>query len=128
MSINKGLVYKDMHPHGYNENNNLNSPLRDPATINSYNPRKIPSNADEGGRATSLQQDPTLSHELATQPVPLKYAGAAQMKMAVAKDEDVRDLGWGQAPSPAPLIGGLDNEHVWMLIRRFNKVGAIPSC
>lgn len=124
MSINRGLVYKDMHPHGYVPQNDVHNG-HGPATTSYANSQNLHSPAtspEDAGRATSLRQDPTISHALATQTIPLKDAGAAQMKMAVGKDEDVRDLGWGDGPPVAPLIGGLDNEHVWMLIRRFNKV------
>lgn len=37
---------------------------------------------------------------------------------------EVRDLGWNEDPSeiPQPLVGGLGNEELWTLLRRFNKV------
>ncbi|TKA71227.1 hypothetical protein B0A49_04170 [Cryomyces minteri] len=38
-------------------------------------------------------------------------------------EEEVKDLGWNEPPSkiPGPLIKGLPNEELWVLIRRFNK-------
>ena len=37
---------------------------------------------------------------------------------------EVKDLGWNepQGAIPAPLVGGLENEELWTLLRRFNKV------
>ena len=36
---------------------------------------------------------------------------------------EVRDLGWNEHPKdvPTPLVGGLPNEELWALVRRFNK-------
>lgn len=36
---------------------------------------------------------------------------------------EVRDLGWNEHPKnvPMPLVGGLPNEELWQLVRRFNK-------
>ena len=36
----------------------------------------------------------------------------------------VKDLGWTEDPEniPKPLVGGLPNEQLWLLVRRFNKV------
>jgi len=47
--------------------------------------------------------------------------GAAQMEHF---ETEVKDLGWNQDPRhiPQPLVGGLSNEEVWLLVRRFNKV------
>ena len=47
--------------------------------------------------------------------------GAAQLNHS---EPEVKDLGWNESPEhvPAPLVGGLPNEELWMLIRRFNKV------
>lgn len=66
--------------------------------------------------ANILGDKPTASHELATADHDLK--GAAQ----VLRDEDVVDLGWheDERMRPKPLVGGLPNEELWLLIRRFN--------
>ena len=47
-------------------------------------------------------------------------------KGAVQKDHqegEVRDMGWREHPQdvPSPLVGGLPNEELWTLVRRFNK-------
>lgn len=71
------------------------------------------------GYSESNQEGPkTVSHSLAIAAHGDK--GTAQQE----HDQDVRDLGWN-APLehiPAPLVGGLSNEYLWMLVRRFNKV------
>lgn len=64
---------------------------------------------DQGGQ--------TLSHELATDDHDEK--GYAQIE----HKKEVRDLGWNEKKEDiaAPLVGGMDNEEVWMMLRRFNK-------
>lgn len=71
--------------------------------------------------ANSLEDDPSLSHALATEDHEVK--GLAQMGQE-PKGEEVLDLGWNQKkPEIAePLVGGLDNEELWLLMRRFDKV------
>ena len=46
--------------------------------------------------------------------------GAAQLPHAAT---EVKDLGWDSRPEhiPKPLVGGLANEDIWLLIRRFDK-------
>lgn len=68
--------------------------------------------------ATTINDEPTLSHALATDDYEDK--GLAQQE----HDEEVIDLGWNEKKHdiPAPLVGGLGNEDLWLLIRRFNKV------
>lgn len=79
-------------------------------------------------KANHLTDEPTLSHALATDDHEEK--GAAQMDH---DHEDVADLGWHKKKDgmPDPLVGGLDNEELWLLIRRFNKqmyhVKEVPS-
>ncbi|KAH7314114.1 hypothetical protein BKA65DRAFT_600161 [Rhexocercosporidium sp. MPI-PUGE-AT-0058] len=64
------------------------------------------------------EEHPTESHELAN--ADHEEKGAAQINHG---HTEVRDLGWNDHPSdvPAPLVGGLPNEELWTLIRRFNK-------
>jgi len=62
------------------------------------------------------EEAPTLSHELANEDHDEK--GAAQIEHG---STEVRDLGWND-PSPPVLVGGLPNEELWTLVRRFNKV------
>ncbi|KAJ3905533.1 hypothetical protein F5879DRAFT_950167 [Lentinula edodes] len=38
------------------------------------------------------------------------------------KDPETEDLGWSENPKvPIPVVNGLNNEHLWILVRRFNK-------
>src|ERR1700712_3167138 len=65
------------------------------------------------------EEHPTDSHELAN--ADHEEKGAAQVDHG---QTEVRDLGWNESPSdvPNPVVGGLPNEELWTLIRRFNKV------
>ncbi|KAJ7756935.1 hypothetical protein B0H16DRAFT_1537466 [Mycena metata] len=67
--------------------------------------------------AHSITQSPTDSHALAQ--LEQEEKGAAQE----GHSAEVLDLGWNQRPDKVakPLIGGLENEELWLLIRRFNK-------
>jgi hypothetical protein len=94
-----GVVYKDLLP------------------IPDINP------TEHEGKATTLLQAPTDSHALALEgakAAPLEEKGAAQ----IAHGEEVVDLGWNEPKElvAKPLVGGLGNEDLWLLIRRFNKV------
>lgn len=62
---------------------------------------------------------PTDSHALAN--AEHEEKGVAQLNHG---ETEVKDLGWNepQGALPAPLVGGLENEELWTLIRRFNKV------
>jgi hypothetical protein len=65
-----------------------------------------------------LEQKPSESHALATANRELK--GAAQ---EAGKEADITDLGWQTDAECIPtLVGGLPNEELWTLVRRFNKV------
>ncbi|KAI0505401.1 hypothetical protein F5B22DRAFT_639951 [Xylaria bambusicola] len=74
-------------------------------------------NPSEHDTANSLREEPTLSHSLAMEDHDEK--GFVQ----IPRDEEVADLGWNEKKEniPAPLVGGLGNEDLWLLIRRFNK-------
>jgi hypothetical protein len=65
-------------------------------------------------------ETPTMSHELAN--ADHEEKGAAQEDH---NQTEVKDLGWNEIPTdvPTPIVGGLPNEELWTLIRRFNKVG-----
>jgi hypothetical protein len=72
---------------------------------------------------TTLLDAPTESHALALEAAKATHpaeAGAAQ----VQHSEEVVDLGWNEPKEHivAPLVGGLSNEDLWLLVRRFNKV------
>lgn len=49
----------------------------------------------------------------------------------VRTETEVKDLGWHETEDavPNPLVGGLPNEELWTLVRRFNKVSmrSVPS-
>lgn len=65
-----------------------------------------------------LHHKTTTSHELATQNHELQ--GAAQQAGMLS---GITNLGWQKDPEEIDqLVGGIDNEDLWMLIRRFNKV------
>lgn len=60
----------------------------------------------------------TDSHALALADHDIK--GAAQL---AGQTDDVTDLGWRADPREIDtLVGGLPNEELWTLIRRFNRV------
>ncbi|KAJ7627080.1 hypothetical protein FB45DRAFT_979639 [Roridomyces roridus] len=64
-----------------------------------------------------MAESPTDSHALAqTAPEDSGAVGSIHTP-------EVQDLGWNQHPDKVakPLIGGIDNEDLWLLIRRFNK-------
>lgn len=65
------------------------------------------------------EEQPTDSHVLAN--AEHEEKGASQIDHG---HTEVRDLGWNEHPDdvPTPLVGGLPNEELWTLIRRFNKV------
>jgi len=93
-----GVVYKDLLPTP-DDRQAVNQPYK----------REV---------AHSITQEPTASHALAmAQP---EIMGAAQLP----NNEEVKDLGWNEPKEDivAPLVGGLDNETLWLLVRRFNKV------
>ncbi|KAI1848461.1 hypothetical protein JX266_005767 [Neoarthrinium moseri] len=73
---------------------------------------------DREEKSNSLAEGATLSHTLAMEDHEEK--GVAQQDHA---EEDVADLGWHKKKDgfTQQLVGGLDNEELWLLIRRFNK-------
>jgi hypothetical protein len=76
--------------------------------------------------ATTLLDAPTESHALAlkgAKGVHPSEAGAAQ----IPHSKEVVDLGWNEPKEHvvAPLVGGLSNEDLWLLVRRFNKVRSL---
>jgi hypothetical protein len=103
MADSAGVVYKD-----------LGTDNTEPIA-NSF---KDPSRAKEQA-AVPLHEGPTVSHALATSPS-MEEPGLVQLD----HDEEVKDLGWNQPKEgiPAPLVGGMENEDLWVLVRRFDKV------
>ena len=66
--------------------------------------------------STSALNAPSNSHALAM--ADHEEKGAAQHNMT----DEVKDLGWDSDPKHVPtLVGGLSNEELWTLIRRFDK-------
>jgi hypothetical protein len=98
MADSSGVAYRDLVP------------LPDPDAI---------ANPSKEEAAITLQEGPTASHALATSPS-LEEPGLVQLD----HDEEVKDLGWNQPKEgiPAPLVGGMENEDLWVLVRRFDKV------
>lgn len=80
-------------------------------------------NPNEHEKSHALADGETASHALATSSHETK--GVAQQDHNL----EVKDLGWNapEARIPAPLVGGMDNEYLWLLTRRFNKVGPDTS-
>ncbi|KAK5680587.1 profilin, required for normal timing of actin polymerization in response to thermal stress [Elasticomyces elasticus] len=91
-----GLVFEDLHP-----------------LPNDVSAATEPGKYEE---AHAMGQEPTLSHALA---MSADHGGHAQQD----NDDDIKDLGWNQRNEdiPKPLVGGLPNDELWILIRRFNK-------
>jgi hypothetical protein len=75
----------------------------------------------EEGTTTTMTDAPTESHALAMQSVQSPAEkGAAQ----IDHEHDVVNLGWNE-PKEAianPLVGGLNNEDLWILVRRYETV------
>jgi len=92
-----GAVYKDLLP------------IPDDSSMASH-PNKVEA-------SQSIREEPTASHALAMADHEVK--GVAQQN----HDDEVQDLGWNEPKNKiaAPLVGGLDNEELWVLVRRFNK-------
>ncbi|UKZ78543.1 hypothetical protein TrVFT333_006289 [Trichoderma virens FT-333] len=68
------------------------------------------------------EQLPTSSHALAEESIQteVETKGAAQIN----HDElEVKNIGWNEKAQcvPQPVVGGMRNEELWILIRRFNK-------
>lgn len=98
-----GVVLKDLLP----------VPDTDPTTLE--------------GHHQSLRNAPTESHALAMESKNSSVehgSGAAQ----VEHGQEVVNLGWNEPKEHIanPLVGGLSNEDLWLLVRRFNKVSQHP--
>ena len=77
---------------------------------------------------TSIMNTPTSSASASNAPSDshaLASADDHEVKGAVQTDHqdgEVRDMGWNDHPHDVPpLVGGLPNEELWTLVRRFNK-------
>lgn len=96
----EGLVLKDLLPH----------PETDPTV--------------HEGKATTIVDAPTESHELALEAAKGNNPDHGTGRAQIAHGQEVLDLGWNEPKQhiDSPLVGGLSNEEVWLLVRRFNKV------
>lgn len=88
-------------------------------TSTSTNSNSVASIMNTPTSSTSASNGHSDSHALAS-------AGDHEMKGAVQVNHEVgevRDMGWNDHPAnvPTPLVGGLPNEELWTLVRRFNK-------
>lgn len=72
-----------------------------------------------------LGQETSTSHQLAVANHELK--GAAQ---EAGKEDGITNLGWqANAKGVDTLVGGLPNDDLWLLVRRFNKASEpSPAC
>ncbi|KAJ4291268.1 hypothetical protein N0V88_006270 [Collariella sp. IMI 366227] len=82
-------------------------------------PATDPTDAKPGEQKESVApgDGPTFSHSLAAESQ--DHEGLAQKNHGTG----VLDLGWNEKKKDiaAPLVGGMDNEELWLLVRRFNK-------
>ena len=87
-----------------------------PTTTTHSSPINTPTSSRS---AANVADAPTDSHALAN--ADHEEKGAAQ---EAHFETEVKDLGWNDHPKdvPKPLVGGLRNEELWLLVRRFNKV------
>lgn len=90
------------------------STLDKDATLTPIEPEKL----KDGG---ALDPTASESHKLATDNYEEK--GVIQLDTLGEKDNEVKDVGWNQDEdadqgTPGELVGGLDNEVLWMLLRR----------
>lgn len=69
-----------------------------------------------GSGSGSGSEPPSDSHALATATHDVQ--GAVQRN---STEGEVRDMGFQTSPVPKELVGGLNNEELWTLVRRFNK-------
>lgn len=90
--------------------------------------------AKEEEAAPTLRDEPTLSHALAmagdAEPEAVTLVNGETVSTEANKgaaqrehDAEVVNLGWHEPKREIaePLVGGMDNEELWLLLRRFNK-------
>ena len=95
------------------------SRTRTSASNVSSNTNSVTSIMNTPTSSASASNAPSDSHALATAD-DHEVKGAVQMNH---EEGEVRDMGWNDHPHdvPAQLVGGLPNEELWTLVRRFNK-------
>jgi len=121
-----GYVFKDGGPI---PDDDLNSPQPGAVPFMQRDEQSHTSLSTNSNSVSSIMNTPTssasasnghsFSHALAS-------ANDHETKGAVQTNHEVgevRDMGWNDHPSdvPMPLVGGLPNEELWTLVRRFNK-------
>lgn len=81
--------------------------------------RREPRSHSQKSQAHVPATAPTQSHALAN--ADHEEKGVAQRNQNI---DEVKDLGWNEhlKDVPTPLVGGLLNEELWTLVRRFDKV------
>ncbi|EGR47070.1 uncharacterized protein TRIREDRAFT_64916 [Trichoderma reesei QM6a] len=70
------------------------------------------------------EQVPTASHALAEESIQADDQAASKGASQLGHDDvEVKNIGWNQKAQsvPQPVVGGLRNEELWTLIRRFNQ-------
>lgn len=80
-------------------------------------------NPDKKEVTHALDEQATDSHALAVANHDEKGHAQQQPKQR-DQETEVKDLGWNESKEkiPSPLVGGISNEDLWVLVRRFNKV------
>lgn len=120
-----GYVFRDGGPIPDSEIKEGRQPLQNDSVYSDTAPthdapRYSTSNSSTFNTPTSsgsLSNAPTDSHALAN--AEHDERGAAQQDHAGG---EVKNLGWFENPNDvAPLVGGLPNQELWTLVRRFNK-------
>jgi len=113
-----GYIFRDSGATPPNEVNSTTIETKPDATQVNVIAAVAPPPPPAAAQNPLLEQKPSESHALATENHELK--GAAQ---EAGKDAHTTDLGWqANAEGVATLVGGLPNEELWTLVRRFNKV------
>ena len=87
------------------------------------NPPGETSRADATSNSSNFNT-PTSSTSHASDSHALAHADHDEKGVAqLGHDESIKDLGWNEHPAdvPTPLVGGLPNDDLWKLVRRFNK-------
>ncbi|KAF2133223.1 hypothetical protein P153DRAFT_307813 [Dothidotthia symphoricarpi CBS 119687] len=73
-------------------------------------------------QTTTILDAPTDSHALALEAA-MSAAPEDKGTAQIAHNEEVLNLGWNEPKEAvaSPLVGGLSNEDLWLLVRRFNN-------
>ena len=115
----QGVVYKDLIAPGMEVHEVASPEVRESTDRSHFQNPNAQSSTVNASRGQLDSSQPTASHALAKADPNQK--GHAQIDHG---GDEVKDLGWHEDADdiPAPLVGGLPNEELWVLIRRFNKM------